>query len=176
MYRFTRPTKAKTHWHRHYFDWLHGRKTLSTIAHELAISIPTITKRFDVLDWQEGLLRPSPNHGVNLIIDATFFGRKYGFFCFHDTEKVIWFCEIKTEGVATLRKGIFALLEAGYRFKSITLDGMRGFVQALKKVCSGVPIQLCHFHQKSTIRRYLTDRPKTECGRDLRELMKSPLI
>ena len=32
---------------------------------------------------------------------------------------------------------------------------------------------LCLFHQKAIIRRYITDRPTTRCGKDLKELSKT---
>lgn len=125
------------------------------------------------MDWQEGLLSPAPEYGINLVVDTTFFGRSYGFFCFHDTRRIIWFCEVKTENVATLRHGLYELYEAGYRFKSITTDGKKGFIQAIRKALGGVPVQMCHFHQKMIIRRYLTDKPKSQCGKDLKALMNS---
>ncbi len=137
------------------------------------MSYPTLQGHFDALDWREGLLVPAPKEAVNLIVDATFFGRTYGFFCFHDTNRIIWFCEIKTEGVTTLRRGLYELYAAGYRFRSITIDGKKGFVQAIRKMLGGVPIQMCHFHQKMIIRRYVTNRPKSLCGQELREFMKS---
>jgi len=110
---------------------------------------------------------------VNLLADATFFGRAYGYMCFHDTRRVIWFREIKTEGVKHLRQGLQDLLAAGWRFKSITIDGRRGYYGALRKLLGPVPIQMCLFHQKAIVRRYITDRPKSECGQELRALMKS---
>lgn len=30
---------------------------------------------------------------------------------------------------------------------------------------------MCLFHQKAIIRRYITDRPRSQCGKDLKELM-----
>lgn len=32
---------------------------------------------------------------------------------------------------------------------------------------------MCLFHQKAIIRRYITDRPTTKCGKDLKELTKT---
>jgi hypothetical protein len=34
-----------------------------------------------------------------------------------------------------------------------------------------VPIQLCHFYLVQNISRYTTKRPKTACGKELRELV-----
>ncbi len=108
---------------------------------------------------------------INLQIDATFFGREYGFLVFHDSQKVIYFKEIKTESVKHFREGINVLKAANYRILSITIDGRRGYINNIKKLLENIPIQMCLFHQKAIIRRYITDRPRSQCGKDLKELM-----
>lgn len=114
-----------------------------------------------------------PSHAINLLVDATFFGRDYGYLCFHDTRRVIWFREIKTEGVKHIRSGLRELQEAGIRIKSVTIDGRRGYYGVIRRMLGPVPIQMCLFHQKAIVRRYLTDRPKSPCGQELSALMKS---
>jgi hypothetical protein len=74
------------------------------------------------------------------------------------------------ENVAELREGLMALKEAGYQFKSVTIDGRRGYYKNIKKILGPVPIQMRLFHQKATIRRYITERPKSICGQKLKEL------
>ena len=58
---------------------------------------------------------------INLQIDATFFGREYGFLVFHDCQKVIYFKEIKTESIKHFREGIIALKASNYRIASVRL-------------------------------------------------------
>ncbi len=109
---------------------------------------------------------------INLVLDATYFGREYGYFCFSDGKKIIYFREIRTEGVKIFRECLKHLQDnLGYRFQSFVLDGKRGFINNLKKLYPGRPIQMCHFHQKAIIRRYITDKPKSKCGQELKELM-----
>lgn len=155
-----------------YFDWLHRRKTLHTIAANQNMTYPTLMRHFDALDWPEGLLVSAPTHPIHLLLDATFFGRDYGFLCFHDTHKIIWFKEIKTEGVKHLRDGLRDLRTAGYRVASVTIDGRKGYTETIRKGLGNVPIQMCLFHQRAIVRRYITDRPKTTCGQELKALMK----
>ena len=100
-----------------------------------------------------------------------FFGREYGFLVFHDCQKVIYFKVIKTESVKHFREGIIALKAANYRILSITIDGRRGYINNIRKLLGNIPIQMCLFHQKAIIRRYVTDRPRSQCGKDLKELM-----
>lgn len=130
----------------------------------------TLSRRFDNLYFQSTAL--SCNKSVTLVLDGTFFGRTYGYFCFSDGKNLIHYQEIKTETVAVLRRGLRDLEEMGYSFNSFTLDGKRGFINNLKKLYPGKPIQMCHFHQKAIIRRYLTDKPKSNCAIDLKNLMK----
>ena len=109
---------------------------------------------------------------INLVLDATYFGREYGYFCFSDGKNIIYFTEIKTEGVKVFIDCLKHLENnLGYRFSSFVLDGKRGFINNIKKLYPGRPIQMCHFHQKAIIRRYITDKPKTRCGQELKELM-----
>ena len=49
----------------------------------------------------------------------------------------------------------------------ITLDGKRGLYKAFK----AIPIQMCHFHQKKIIQRYITMRPKLEASKDLKKIV-----
>lgn len=46
----------------------------------------------------------------------------------------------------------------------MTVDGKKG----LYRVFHNYPIQMCHFHQKRTLRRYLTNKSKLEASRDLK--------
>lgn len=71
-----------------------------------------------------------------------------------------------------MREALDDLDIKGYQFTSVTLDGRRGFIQLFQARYAGTPIQLCQFHQAQIIRRYTTNNPKTECGRDLKALMK----
>ena len=59
------------------------------------------------------------------------------------------------------------LLEIGYEVQAIIIDGKRG----LYKVFKDYPIQMCHFHQKKVIQRYITMHPRLEAGKDLQKIM-----
>jgi len=130
----------------------------------LDISLPKLTQEFDRLEV-DSAIKTAPSEPINLMIDATFFGREYGYLCFHDGRSIIYFFEIKTESVRNLRKGLKALVEAGYRFKSFTIDGRKGYLQNIRKMFGNVPVQMCLFHQKAIIRRYITDRPRSIAAR-----------
>ena len=64
------------------------------------------------------------------------------------------------------RQGRINLEELGYTIKAIVLDGRPG----VRQLFSDVPIQMCHFHQKQIITRYLTNNPKLEAGIELKKI------
>jgi hypothetical protein len=151
-------------------EYLKKKRTLSDISVESGLSSKTIRKRFDAIEVQSALKSPTNKDPINLIFDATYFGRAYGFIAFHDTHRIIYHQEIKSETIDVIRDCLQLLIDAGYTFKSFTIDGRRGVVKLLEGVFPGVPIQICHFHQKAIITRYLTSRPRSLCGKELRQL------
>lgn len=109
---------------------------------------------------------------VNLICDATFYGKrkdKLGILVFKDNESkeiLIW-KHIESELVKDYKYLKEELVYKGYTIQSVTLDGKRGLYKAFKDI----PIQMCHFHQKKIVQRYITMRPKLEASKDLKKIV-----
>lgn len=53
---------------------------------------------------------------------------------------------------------------------SFTIDGRKSLFRILAKRFPHIPIQMCLFHMKQIITRYITQRPKTRLGKGLRIL------
>ena len=60
-----------------------------------------------------------------------------------------------------------------YKIQSFTIDGRKGVIELLNKLYPYIPIQLCQFHQKQIIRRYITNNPKLPCSIDLKNLVNT---
>jgi hypothetical protein len=58
------------------------------------------------------------------------------------------------------------LEEAGLNIQAVVLDAKHG----IKEVFSDRVVQICQYHQQQIIGRYLTNRPKTEAGLELKIL------
>ena len=105
-----------------YKEWLFNRRIIKEISILYNVSYTKLTKEFDKIDVPEGLQEESWDDitkSINLLIDATFFGREYGFLVFHDCQKVIYLKEIKTESVKDFKEGINVLKAANYRILGI---------------------------------------------------------
>ena len=59
--------------------------------------------------------------------------------------------------------------EKGFRILAVVLDGRKG----IKEVFSDVPVQMCQFHQKMILRRYLTLNPRLEPAKQLKHLCEN---
>ncbi len=57
----------------------------------------------------------------------------------------------------------------GYIVQSVVLDGKSGIEKAFKDI----PRQMCHFHMRQIVKRYITMNPKLEAGKDLKIIMRS---
>lgn len=108
---------------------------------------------------------------VALTFDATFFKRVYGMMIYRAEGQNIFWQEIESETLAVAEEGLKSLIKRGWVFSSVTVDGRVGVIQLIDKLFPKVPVQLCLFHQKAIVRRYLTQKPKTNCGRELQNLV-----
>lgn len=143
---------------------------MQELSLEYGFSIRTIQHHFDNLN----LPNPKiclPNNSINLLFDTTFFSRRDGVLVFRANSENLHWRFVESETVKVISEGLTFLEHAGYCFKSITIDGRKGVIQLLNTRYPGIPIQLCQFHQAQIIRRYTTNNPKTNCGRDLKALM-----
>jgi hypothetical protein len=152
-----------------YQDYSVGRQTLSNLALKYGKSERTLRRAFD---------QHAPSHqvcavsqeAVALTFDGTFFGRGCGLMIYRAAGRNIYWQEIESETIAVVEQGLRHLLVQGWCFSSITIDGRKGFIKLISRLLPTVPIQLCLFHQKAIVRRYLTTKPKTRCGQELRDL------
>lgn len=103
------------------------------------------------------------------ITDTTFWGHNYGVSVFrsHTLKKNIWWHDVESERMAHYRFGRAILEERGWIFTAAVVDGRRGFLAVFKDI----PVQICQFHQIKQVTKYLTRRPKTEAGQELRALV-----
>lgn len=103
-----------------------------------------------------------------IVPDTTFWGRSYGVCVFRswDLKRNIWWAEVSSEKVAHYYYGRRILEDRGWRFTAAVIDGRRGLAGVFKDI----PVQVCHFHQLKIVTKYLTRRPKTEAGKELRRL------
>ena len=81
----------------------------------------------------------------------------------------LYWKEITTENKAVYEETRRYLEEAGFKIQAAVLDAKRGSKEAF----SDIIVQICQYHQQQIIQRYLTNRPKTKAGGELRLIARS---
>jgi len=109
-----------------------------------------------------------PN-GYVFVADCTFFKRAGGYVIFRapKLKRNIYFNSIMFETTFEYQKGRIKVQDLGFTIQAITLDGRPG----VRNIFSDIPVQMCHFHQKQIIKRYLTSNPKLEAGIELKAII-----
>lgn len=106
-----------------------------------------------------------------IVADTTFFSRKNGLAVFREPnlKKNVWWRDTVYETADLYRSGRERLENSGLVIKAAVLDGRRG----IRGVFDDIPTQMCHFHQKQIVKRYLTSRPKLEAGCELKDIVNT---
>lgn len=112
--------------------------------------------------------RPLTPQPTVVIADTTFWGRSYGVCVFRSStlKKNIWWHEVEGEKMAHYYYGRKILESKSWIFTAAVVDGRRGLATVFKDI----PVQICQFHQVKQVTKYLTRRPETEAGKELRTL------
>ena len=83
------------------------------------------------------------------------------------THEVLMWKHIQSERVDDYKYLLQQLFNLGYTVLSVTIDGKRGVAELFKDY----PVQMCHFHQKRIVQRYITLHPKLEASQELQKIM-----
>lgn len=148
-------------------EYFYHKQTLRQLSQKYQRSIPWIRKQ--IFEYEPPYYTYDPR-AVTVIADATFFGKnkdKFGVLVFKDaisSEILIW-KHIETGQIRDYKYLIGELLERGFTIQGVIVDGKRGLFRALEDY----PVQMCHFHQKMILQRYLTRKPKLALSKILRK-------
>lgn len=147
-------------------EYLSGKQTLSQLAQKYDVSVSTIQRRLRTIHSTRII---SKDKDVVVLMDTTYWGRDFGVVLLYDCyrKKLLWRKFIhRKEVVADYIEGIEWLEEHRFKIYGIVCDGLRGLAQSLVRY----KVQYCQFHQVKTVCSYLTRKPKTEAGKELRKI------
>jgi hypothetical protein len=146
-------------------EYVWKKQNLNQLAEKKQHSSRWVRKQLDKVEVHNCVVKPQP---IVFIADTTFWGRSYGVCVFRSPElkKNLWWDEVTSEKMATYYYGRKILEERGWTFIVAVVDGKRG----LTRVFQGIPVQICIFHQVKNVTKYLTRKPKTQAGIELRAI------
>lgn len=134
------------------------------LAAKYGCSVKTIQRKIDGVKAHRHTTFPSV---VNLLMDTTYFGKTLGVMVFKDSisGQILYKQYVKTETNKLYLAGVEEIAKRGIKIQSIICDGRKGLLQLF----TGIPVQMCNFHQVAIIRRYLTKNPKMQASKELWE-------
>ena len=146
-------------------QYIYERKTVDQLSAKYNRSKNCIRNYLAAFALKEPGHFPQP---IVAIADVTFFKRDFGVCVFRapHLKKNLYGQEVQSETIDAYRQGRIDIEKHGYMIKAIVLDGRPG----VRQLFSDVPTQMCHFHQKQIITRYLTNNPKLEAGIELKKI------
>ena len=147
---------------------MYERRTVSQIAKDYSRSPNWIRKQLESYKLPERKVAPCR---TVIVADATYFRRQYGILVFRadKIKKNIFWREIDYERIESYYRARIKIESQGFKVLAIVTDGRHG----VRGVFGDVPIQMCHFHQKQIITRYLTKRPKLQASIELRAISQT---
>lgn len=143
------------------------KQTVQELASSYAVSASTIKRRLHNISicWEQPTLS-----GTGFVhIDATYWGRNSGILLALDSESggVLYLAFIRHESISDYAAALQSVEQRGYAVKGVVVDGIKGLFETF----SGHKVQMCQFHMKQIVRRYLTLKPKLLASRELKRLM-----
>ena len=147
--------------------YLHEKQTISELSCRFGVSVATIKRRLHDIK-REWVQPPLSGEGF-LHLDVTYWGRGFGVLLALDSQtgRPLYLAFVKSETVKDYEDAVSSIEERGYTIRGLIIDGK----QSLFKRFSEYHIQMCQFHMKQIVKRYLTTNPRMLAARELKELV-----
>jgi len=149
-----------------WYEYEKGKQTYGQLAHKYGCSKKTIQRKLDLFNIS---LVSIKSREVIVLMDTTYWGRQFGVMLFKDakTNENLLKYFVKYETNIVYIEGINLLISRGFIILAIVCDGRKGLLNSFKDI----PVQMCQFHQKAIIKRYLTKKPKMKASQELLEVV-----
>lgn len=149
-----------------YEDFSIHKQTYAELSETYNISVKTVQKYLDMEILSRKKIKPRK---VILLIDTTYFWT-FWLMLFKDSQKkdILNYKIVDYETNSGYENGIRELMRDWREIESIICDGRRGLLSMFPKI----PTQMCHFHQRQIIRRYITKTPVLKPNIELNDIMK----
>ena len=145
------------------------RQTISFLSKQSGYSVRTLKNIFHQYLERPPVLSFYPSEKLNLLIDGTYFSNDICLIVYRDNE--IKFTQLYrlTDGeyFSEIKEDLENLLRLGIQVESITCDGHKSILKAIRNVCAHVILQRCLVHIQRECRLWLTTHPKSFPGLSL---------
>ena len=148
------------------------RQTYKTLVRDSGLSKDTLQRTFYSFLGQAPEVKILKGNNIHLRVDATYF-RKFCLLCYQDHDmgytQLIRFSD--GEHYREIKEDLDNLIRLGLQIESITTDGHKSILKAIKKSMPDVIVQRCLVHIQRMCLLWLTRYPKHLAGIELRGLV-----
>ena len=148
------------------------RQTFKTLSRDSGLSIDTLQNTFYAFLKQSPSVQILKRSKVNLRMDGTYFN-KFCLVCYQDNSdgytQLIRFSD--GEHYNEVKEDLNNLISLGVDLESITVDGHKSVLKAIKKALPHVTVQRCLVHIQRMCLLWITRHPKHIAGLELRQLV-----
>lgn len=152
--------------------WVIGRRTIEQLVTEIGCSERTIRRLFYGYLSHPPKLSIYPSQKVNLLIDGTYFSNGICLVLYRDA--TIKFTQLYRfsdgEHYVEIKEDLENLIQLGVQIESVTCDGHKSMLKAIKEVLPEVTLQRCLVHIQRDCRIWLTKNPKSSAGYQLKQI------
>jgi len=152
--------------------WVLERQTFKTLSRDSNLSIDTLQRIFYTFLQQSPKVKIIKRSNVHLRMDATYF-RQFCLLCYQDHDdgytQLIRFSD--GEHYSEIKEDLDNLIKLGVQIESITTDGHKSILKAIKKSVPDVLVQRCLVHIQRMCLLWLTRFPRHPAGVELRHLV-----
>ena len=143
------------------------KQTIKEPSVRFGMSVATVKRRLH--DIKRKWVQPSLSGEGFVHLAVTYWGHGFGVLLALDsrTGKPLYMVFVKSETVKDYEDAVSSIKERCYIIRGLIIDGK----QSLFRTFPGYHIQMCQFHMKQIIRRYLTLNPKMHANRELKDLV-----
>lgn len=152
--------------------WVLERQTYKTLTRDSGYCKDTLQRTFYALLEKAPKIKIIKREGVNLRVDATYFS-SFCLVAYQDHSdgytQLIRFSD--GEHYLEIKEDLDNLIKLGICLESITTDGHKSILKAIKKSLPDVKVQRCLVHIQRMCLLWLTRYPRHETGQELRQLV-----
>jgi AraC-like DNA-binding protein len=149
--------------------WVMERQVYKHLVRDSGLSQSSLQKLFKAYLLSAPLVAIRTRREAHLLIDASYFS---GGLCLilyydHDVRYVQLYRHSNQEKYTEIKEDLQNLKALGVTLKSVTCDGHKAILKAVRKVFSEAVLQRCLVHVKRQVRNYLSRKPKLEQAKEL---------
>jgi hypothetical protein len=155
-------------------EWIVGKQTFAQLVAKSGYSERTLKRYFYDYLTRYPTWRIQRTERVNLLVDGTYFSNKVCLVLYRDdrVRATVLYRLTDGEWEEELREDLEHLLQLGVTIESVTCDGLRNILKAVRKTSPDTVIQRCLAHIQREALSWLTRHPQSQAGYELRQIVK----